>query len=97
MEIIDAGFNEYKQVFPTTYHLFNSADFNVLNEARCEQIIYLVFNDTKNRLGLIAGIKNNELYTPFSAPFGGFSFVREDVTIVQIEACVDLLIRYAAD
>lgn len=97
MEIIDAGFNEYKQVFPTTYHLFNSADFNVLNEARCEQIIYLLFNDTKNRLGLIAGLKNNELYTPFSAPFGGFSFVREDVTIVQIEACVDLLIRYASD
>lgn len=97
MEIIDAGFNGYSEVFPSAYHVFNSAAFNVLNEARCEQLLFLIFKDTKNRLGLIAGVKNNELYSPFSAPFGGFSFVKEDVTISQIEASVDLLIGYAAD
>lgn len=96
MEIIDAGFNGYNQVFPATYHVFNSVGFNVLNEARCEQVAYLVFKDTKNRLGLIAGVKNNELHTPFSAPFGGFSYVREDITIAQIEAGVDALVEYAA-
>ena len=53
MEIIDAGYKGYKQIFPSTYHVFNSADFNVLNEARCEQLLFLIFKDTKNRLGLI--------------------------------------------
>lgn len=96
MEIIDAGSKEYHQVFPSAYHVFNSAGFSVVNEARCEQVVYLIFKDTKNRLGLIAGVKNNELHTPFSAPFGGFSYVREDVTITQIEAAVDALIDYAA-
>lgn len=97
MEVFDAGFQGYKQVFSTPYHIFNSADFNKLNEANCEQVLFLIFKDTKNRLGLIAGVKNNELHTPFSAPFGGFSFLKEDVTILQIEACVEALTTYAAD
>ena len=97
MEVSEAGVSGYRQVFPSPYHRFNSADFNALNEERCDELTYLVFKDTKNRLGLIAGLKSNELYTPFSAPFGGFSFVREDISIDQIEAGVEALIQYATD
>ena len=97
MEVIDVGFNGYNQVFPSTYHQFNSADFNALNEARCDQLLYLVFKDTKNRLGIIAGVKGSALHTPFSAPFGGFSFIREDISISQIEAGVEALIQFAID
>jgi hypothetical protein len=96
MEIIETSFGAYKEIFSNTYHQFNSADFNLLNEARCGQLLFLVFKDTKNRLGLIAGVKNNELYSPFSAPFGGVSFVREDVGIAQIEAAVEALLEYAS-
>jgi len=96
MEIIETGSKAYQEIFPSTYHQFNSTAFNVLNESRCEQLLFLIFKDTKNRLGLIAGIKGNEMYSPFSAPFGGFSFVREDISVAQIEAGVDALIAYAA-
>ena len=96
MEIIETGIGAYKEIFPNTYHQFNSPDFNVLNESRCDQLLFLVFKDTKNRLGLIAGIKGNELYSPFSAPFGGFSFVREDIGIAQIESAVEALMEYMA-
>jgi hypothetical protein len=96
MEIIEAGCKEYEAIFPTPYHIFNSAAFNVLNQDRCEKVLLLVFKDTKYRLGLIAGVKNNELHTPFSAPFGGFSFVREDISIAQLETGVDKLVEYAA-
>ena len=95
MEVTESGVDGYSQVFPTTYHHFNSADFNALNQANCDELLYLLFKDTKNRLGLIAGVIGNELRTPFSAPFGGFSFVREDISIDQIEAGVDALIQYA--
>jgi hypothetical protein len=97
MEVSDLGFDGYKQVFPSPYHRFNSADFNFLNKVRCDQMLFLVFKDTKNRLGLIAGVKGTALHSPFSAPFGGFSFVREDVSIAQIEAGTEALIRYAVD
>lgn len=94
MEIIETDSEEYRQIFPSTYHLYNSVDFNLLNEERCDKLLFLVFRDSRNRLGLIAGLKNNELYTPFSAPFGGFSFLKENTTLLQLEACVDALLLY---
>src|SRR6187200_3414882 len=97
MEVIETDRNGYREVFSSTYHVFNSVDFNVLNEARCDQLLFLFFRDTKIRLGLIAGVKSKELHSPFSAPFGGFSFSKNDITIVQIEKAVDALLKYAAD
>jgi hypothetical protein len=97
MEINNAGFNKYKEMFPAPYHQFNSADFNLLNESRCEKVLFLIFKDTKPRLGLIAGIQGNELHSPFSAPFGGFSFLNDDITIAQLESGVDALILFAAE
>lgn len=97
MEIISTDFNGYSQVFPSPYHIFNSVEFNVLNQARCDELLFLVFKDTKNRLGLIAGVKGEELHSPYSAPFGGFSYVRDDISIAQIEAGVDALIQFAVD
>jgi hypothetical protein len=97
MQITATDVAGYRQCFPAAYHLFNSADFNALNEARCDRLLYLVFSDTKNRLGLIAGVRGTALYSPFSAPFGGFSFVRQDISIAQIEAGVMALIQYASE
>lgn len=96
MEVIETGPEEYKQVFTSPYHIFNTAGFNELNKERADEVLYLLFKDKKNRLGLIAGAKGNELFSPFSAPFGGFSFVKDDITIEQIDSCVDALVNYAA-
>ena len=97
MEVLEVGSKAYKDLFPDPYHGFNTTCFNELNEARCDQLLYLVFKDTRNRLGLIAGVKGKDLHSPFSAPFGGFSFVREDISIGQLEAGIEVLTRYAAD
>jgi hypothetical protein len=94
MEIFETDSNEYRQIFPSTYHLYNSVDFNLLNEEKCDALLFLLFKDSRNRIGLIAGVKENELYTPFSAPFGGFSFLKETTTLLQLEACVDALLLY---
>jgi hypothetical protein len=95
MEITEASPREYNQAFFSTYHIFNSVEFNVLNESKSEQLLFLIFKDTKIRLGLIAGVKAKSLYSPFSAPFGGFSYLKEDVTIAQMDASVDALQHYA--
>lgn len=97
MEILETNAEGYKKIFPSTYHIYNSVEFNLLNGERCDKILFLVFKDSRNRLGLIAGIKNNKLYTPFSAPFAGFSFVKENTSLLQLEATVDALLTYISD
>ena len=75
MEIIEVSDKEYAVIFPAPYHVFNTAAFNALNSYKCDHVSYLVFKDSKVRIGLILGEKVNMAYSPFSAPFGGFSFL----------------------
>lgn len=96
MELIECDHTAYKLVFDNSYHAFNKAEFNRLNEYRCTSVRYFLFKDGKYRLGIIAGIRNNTLTSPFSAPFGGFSFKQQDIKIAHIENAVSLLDEYAA-
>ncbi|HWW41760.1 hypothetical protein [Pedobacter sp.] len=97
MEIVESNQIEYKSVIENPYHIFNSADFNDLNRNKCSDVKYFLFKDSKYRLGFIGGIRNGYLISPFSAPFGGFSFLRQDVQISAIEAAIDLLGKYVFD
>ena len=96
MEIVEAGFNEYAKLLPGPYHVFGSAAFSRINEDKCESVHYLLFKDSKYRLGIVTGIRNNMLLSPFSAPFGGFSFMQEDVRINWIDEALSLLESWAA-
>ncbi len=91
MEIVEVTFKEYKNHFQQVYHIFASADFNELNADKCEEIFYLIFKDKKVRLGIIGGIKENSFYSPFSAPFGGFSFIKQDIRLQYLEEAIFLL------
>lgn len=93
MEIVRVDFIEYEKVFPVPYHIFNSVGFSELNKDKCLDLHYLEFVDKKIRFGLILGEKEQELRSPFSAPFGGFSFVRNE-RIEYVEQAVSLLKQY---
>ena len=95
MEIIESHWSEYDSIFNAPYHIFNKAEFNELNKNKCEEVKYLLFKDTKYRLGFIGGINKGQLISPFSAPFGGFSFFKTDIQIAQIEQATILLEEYA--
>ena len=94
MTIIEVSPKAYKEVFPSPYHLFNSVDFNELNRDKCESIHYLLFEDAKIRLGLIIGIKEMTACSPFSAPFGGFSFHHEFLSAEVIDNALQSLDEY---
>jgi hypothetical protein len=85
----------YNQYFSQPIHSFNSATFAHLNCNKCEEVFYLLYKDTKYRLGLNAGIRGGFLLSPFSAPFGGFSFLKQDVQIAVIEKAVQELEYFA--
>jgi hypothetical protein len=95
LELIEVTHQEYELIFPVPYHLFNRSSFANLNQTKCDTVKYFLFKNSKYRLGFIGGIKNNKLQSPFSAPFGGFSFIKEDVQIKVIEEAVVLLEQYA--
>lgn len=96
MEILEVTPEIFDQTFPKPNHIFNSGAFSKLNESRFEKVFYLIFKDTKNRLGIILGLRDHELLSPFSATFGSFEFVSEDVKLYQIDAAIKSLFEWAS-
>lgn len=90
MEVIEVSPREYDLTFKKAL-CFNKADFNLVNTVLCEDIYFLIFKDTKIRMGIIAGVVEGNFKSPFSAPFGGFSVLDNKLNIKHIEESVDAL------
>ncbi|MBP7051986.1 MAG: hypothetical protein KBE65_13310 [Phycisphaerae bacterium] len=91
MEILEVDSEEYRAVIHRPYHVFNSAEFNLLNRHKCDDVLFFLFRDEKYRLGLVCGLKDGMLLSPFSAPFGGLSYLRSDIGIPYIERAIEEL------
>ena len=94
MNVLEISPKEYKLIFPSPYHVFNSISFNELNKYKCDSVHYLIFRDSKTRLGLVIGEKNNVAFSPFSAPYGCFSFLDERIDIDKIDESIQVLDGY---
>ena len=94
MEIVEVSSQEYCRTFHDTNHVYNSPEFNELNRCRTNEVKYLFFIRNKLRLGLIAGIKEQLLMSPFSAPFGGFSALKPDIGLSDILLSAKALNEY---
>lgn len=94
VERIDA--TEYRACFKTPSHVYNSMEFIELNAYKCDKVHYLAFRDSKLRLGLALGERSGRLLSPFSAPFGGWCYNREQ-RIDCVEAASDALLRYCRE
>jgi hypothetical protein len=90
-ELIDVSDKMFENSIANFYHIFNDPAFSLLNKSRCDEVCFLLYKDTKYRLGLAAGIKDGILLSPFSASFGGFSFLKQNVQIDVIEKAVEQL------
>ncbi len=95
MEVVELSCQEYGNVLRDFTAVYNSPAFNHLNRAKTEEVKYLIFAKGKIRLGLIAGIREQFLTSPFSAPFGGFSCPRRDVRLEDLLLAVVSLEEYA--
>ena len=95
MEILEVTATVFDATFPKTIQIFNTGKFSELNASKFEKVYYLIFTDTKTRLGLIFGLQNSVLKSPFSAPFGGFEFINSDVKLYQIDAALNSLFSWA--
>ena len=95
MEILEVSPETFDTTFPKPSHVFNSGAFNELNASRFESVYYLLFKDSKIRLGIVFGLRDNVLLSPFSAPYGGFENVSSDVKLYQIDAAIEALFQWS--
>lgn len=94
MEIREVSPTEYQSVFPVPPHVFAGVKFNELNSWKCEELRYLLFIEGRVRCGIILGLRDGILHSPFSAPFGGFTFTRRQ-RVEYVDHAVDALVDYA--
>lgn len=69
----------FQQFFPVHPHPFIAASFLDLNSNKVDRLLFLVEDEGKPEIGLVVGVKDNKLLSPFSAPFGGFHFKKENM------------------
>ena len=94
MDIIRVTSQEYAKFAPAMLHTFNSTQFCELNKDKCDTVHYLILKDSKVRAGIILGEREDGLYSPFSAPFGGLS-IKTDEKLELITNAVGTLKKYA--
>jgi hypothetical protein len=92
IEKIDAAV--YSGVFGKDDIIYNSAEFNLLNDHKCERIECLLIYDDKRKLGFIGGVVDKELQSPFSAPFSCFSSTDKNMRIEHIAESLSLIDGY---
>lgn len=93
MEIEELSPQVYAQQF-TPIHVYDTTEFNLLNAYKVEKVHFLSFNDKKRRIGIILGQRGKQLLSPFSSPFGGFSFNKTQ-RLEYINMAVETLQEYA--
>lgn len=84
----------FREYFPTDPHPFVSPQFIALNSRKTDEVVYLTGAENDIVIGIVAGIKDKTLLSPFSAPFGGFHFRRENVYIGDIDRFLNSLKEY---
>ena len=72
--LIETSAKLFKHLLSVDPHPFITEKFIESNKHKVEKIIKIVENEKKTSFGLIAGIKDGIINSPFSAPFGGFHF-----------------------
>lgn len=74
--LVEVSQKDYRRHFPTDPSPFISESFVSLVELKQEKILRLMKHD-ESSIGLLVGLKNGVLRSPFSAPFGGFHYKHE--------------------
>lgn len=83
--LTEADLKTFREYFPGDPNPFISPGFIELNRKKTEEVVYLIEAESDITVGVIAGIKGGVLKSPFSAPFGGFHFRKENLYIGELD------------
>lgn len=89
--LINIEANSYYNIFTVDPNPFISRKFIDINSHKVEKVFMLVEDHSKPSIGIIAGLKDSNLFCPFSAPFGGFHFRNELLCVSTINSFIENL------
>ncbi len=92
--LVEVSKKEYRRFFPTDASPFISEAFIELNEKKQDKVIRLIKKNNYS-IGLLAGIKDGIMRSPFSAPFGGFHYRNEHLAYDLVYKFLSSLKEYA--
>ena len=82
--LVEVSRDLYRRHFPVDSNPYISEAFIELVKGKVDRVIRLMKSDD-NSIGLFAGIKDNVIRAPFSAPFAGFHYSHEYLSYDVIE------------
>ena len=85
---------QYFELFNSTHNPFLNREFYLINKDKVEQVKLLVNDEAKPSIGIILGLSNNKLLSPYSAPFGGIHYSHSTIYIDKIEEFAENLKEY---
>lgn len=97
MDIKNITQEEYKKIVISPFSKFDTIEFAELNKSKVDEIIYLIFNNGKNRFGLVGGIKDKTLKFPFSASFCCFSEITPENRTSYYQDAISALNLFAKE
>jgi acetyltransferase-like isoleucine patch superfamily enzyme len=95
--LINITEKDYYNYFSKDSHPFLSQKFVNLNKEKTDQILFLVEDNPNPSLGIVLGLRNGYLWSPFSAPFGGFHFKNELLSTNTICSFLTELKKYIVE
>ena len=94
MESICVSRDEYKRIVGSSNYVYNESWFHELNKEKVDYIEYMIFKAKKNKLGIIAGVKDKSINFSYSSPFTMFEKIDSNIKIEDIEGAIDLIESY---
>ena len=93
--LIEVSKDVYRKHFPTDLNPYLSEAFLELVGFKVDRIVRLMSDN--HAMGLIAGLRDNMLLSPFSAPFAGFHYSHEYLSYEIIYDFISELKNYVRD
>lgn len=96
MAWVELNSADYASYFANPLATYLGVEFNLLNESKVQEVRFLAYENDGFKLGIVVGERENSWMSPFSAPFGGFSFAK-GITIAEIDEAMDCLVPYVRE
>lgn len=85
---------EYYELFISGHNPFLSREFYLINKDKVEEVKFLVNDEVRPSIGIIVGLLENKLLSPYSAPIGGIHYSHSNIYIDKIEEFAENLKAY---
>ncbi len=97
MAWVEITADEYARHFENPVACYLRTDFNLLNAAKVDAVRFFAFDDDGYRMGVVFGERGDAWLSPFSAPFGGFTYRDDEIPVEQVDAATAGLAAFARE